>query len=95
MAKSPRLTQKNGKRLAGGKAIPKGDFALPGAGPGGKDAYPVDTAGRARSALSRVAANGTPAEQAKVKAAVRAKYPSVQVDGKKTPAKRGASRKGK
>jgi hypothetical protein len=86
--KSPKLTQKNGKRLAGGKPLAKGDFALPGGGPGGKDAYPVDTRNRAQSALGRVAANGTPAEKAKVKAAVRKKFPSIAVAGKKTTAAR-------
>jgi len=89
MAKSSKLTQKNGRRMAGGKPIPKGDFALPGGGPGGKDAYPIDTPGRARNALSRAAQSATPAEQAKVKAAVRKKYPNVAVDGK--PAAKGRS----
>jgi hypothetical protein len=82
MAGSPKLTQKNGKRQAGGKTIPKSDFALPGGGPGGADAYPIDTIGRARDALSRAAANATPAQQATIKAAVRRKYPSIAVDGK-------------
>lgn len=76
MAGSPKITQKNGRRMAGGKPIPKGDFAVP------PDGYPVDTPGRARDALSRVAANGTPKEQAQVKAAVRRKYPGIAVDGK-------------
>jgi hypothetical protein len=86
MAGSPKLTQKNGKRLAGGKPIPKGDFAVPPSG------YPIDTPGRARDALSRVSANGTPKEKAQVKAAVRAKYPNIAVDGKPAakPAKSSA-----
>lgn len=70
-----KLTQVNGQRMAGGKPIPDSSFALPG------QRYPVDTIGRARNALSRVAQNGTPEEQAKVKAAVRRKYKSVQVGG--------------
>lgn len=82
MAGSPKITQKNGRRMAGGKPIAKGDFALPGGGPGGADAYPIDTPGRARDALARVSANGTPAEKAKVKAAVGKKYPSIAVGGK-------------
>jgi len=97
MAKSPKLTQRNGQRLAGGKPIPKGKFALPGGGPNGQDAYPIDTPGRARDALSRVAANGTAAEQAKVKAAVRKAYPSIAVDGKppaKPAAKSSTTRRG-
>lgn len=72
-AKAP---AKGGKPAPNTKA-PPGSYALPGGGPGGADAYPVDTPGRAKSALSRVAANGTPAEQAKVRAAVKKKYPSL------------------
>ena len=83
MAKSSKLTQKNGKRMAGGKPIPKSSFALPNAN-GGKGAYPVDTPGRARNALARVAQNGTPAQQAQVRAKVKAKYPSIKVAGKKS-----------
>lgn len=93
MAGSPKLTQKNGKRMAGGKAIPKGDFALPGGGPGGADAYPIDTPGRARDALARAAANATPAQQATIKAAVKRKYPSIAVGGK--PAAKPAAKKAK
>ena len=93
--KSPKLTQRNGKRLAGGKPIAKGDFALPGAGPGGKDAYPIDTPGRARSALGRAAANATPAQQATVKRKVKAKYPSIAVGGQKPAAKGRSGSKGK
>lgn len=79
---SPKLTQKNGKRLAGGKPIRKTNFALPGAGPGGKDAYPIDTPGRARNALSRGAENATPSQQATIKRKVKAKYPGIAVGGK-------------
>jgi hypothetical protein len=86
---SPKFTQKKGKRLAGGKPIPRAQFALPGAGPGGKDAYPIDTPGRARNALSRGAANASPAQQATIKAKVKAKYPKIAVGGKKPAAKRG------
>jgi hypothetical protein len=57
------------------KSIKPSDFAL---APG---EYPIDTIGRARSALARVAANGTPAEQQKVRDAVAAKYPSINVTG--------------
>jgi len=64
-----KLTQKNGKRLAGGKPIPKSDFALPK-----QNAYPIDTAKRARSALSRIAQYGTPAQKAKVQRAVASRY---------------------
>ena len=67
--------------------LPSSDFALPGrgSGPGGKGpgSYPIDTKGRARSALSRASANASPAEQATIKRKVRKKYPSIAVDGKK------------
>ena len=46
--------------------MPRSDFALPGHGKGPKGAgagsYPIEDEGHARAALSRVAANGTPAE---------------------------------
>ena len=52
------------------------DFALP------KDrAYPIHDEAHARDALSRVAQNGTPAERAKVRAAVKRRYPKIDVDG--------------
>ena len=77
---------------------PPGSYALPGGGPGGADAYPVNTPGRAKSALSRVAANGTPAEKAKVRAAVKKKYPdlpSSQGKGQSAAAKTAKPRSGK
>jgi hypothetical protein len=46
-----------------------------------KKKYPIEDKAHARNALSRVAQSGTPAEKAKVKAAVKKKYPSI---GKKT-----------
>lgn len=76
---------------------PKGSYALPGGGPGGADAYPINTPGRGANALSRVQQNGTPAEKAKVRAAVKKKYPglpSSQGKGSSAAAKPGkASRK--
>lgn len=53
------------------KAIPAKSFALPGR------RYPIEDAAHARNALSRVAQNGTPAEKAKVRAAVRNRYPGI------------------
>ncbi|MEL7086867.1 MAG: hypothetical protein AAGL98_00245 [Planctomycetota bacterium] len=63
------------------KALPKSDFALPGkrSKSKGEGGYPIDTAGRARSALSRVDANGTPAEKKTVRAAVHRKYPGMKI----------------
>jgi len=59
------------------KALPKADFA------GGAGKYPIPDKSHARAALARVAANGTPAEIAKVRSAVRKKFPSIAVGGRK------------
>lgn len=58
------------------KAIKPSNFALPGT-----KQYPIENASHARDALSRVAANGSVAEQQKVKGAVRRKYPGIAVGG--------------
>lgn len=52
-------------------ALPRGDFALSG------ERYPIDTPGRARSALSRASANASSAQQKTIKAAVHRKYPKI------------------
>jgi len=65
------------KKPAPNTKAPAGSYALPGGGPGGADAYPVNTKARGANALSRVAANGTAAEKAKVRAAVKSKYPDL------------------
>lgn len=64
-------------------ALPAKDFALPG------DRYPIPDSGHAKAALSRAAANASPAEQAKIRAAVERKFPSmdVQKPGKSAGAK--------
>jgi hypothetical protein len=49
------------------------DFALPGR------KYPIDTPARARAALARVKQFGKTGEEAKVKAAVKKKYPNMDV----------------
>jgi hypothetical protein len=53
------------------KALPSGDFALPGR------RYPVEDKNHARNALSRVSQNGTPAERAAVRRKVSAKFPGI------------------
>lgn len=53
------------------KAIPTRSFALPGR------RYPIEDAGHARNALSRVSQNGSPEEKAEVRAAVKNKYPGI------------------
>ncbi|MDT4911689.1 MAG: hypothetical protein QOC66_817 [Pseudonocardiales bacterium] len=54
------------------KKLSKKMFALPG-----KRKYPIPDKAHARNALARVSQNGTPAEQKKVKAAVRKRFPSI------------------
>lgn len=72
--------------------LPSRDFGLPGKGKGaggkGPGSYPIDTKGRARSALSRASANASPAEQAEIKRKVKDKYPSINVGGSKRKEKR-------
>jgi hypothetical protein len=53
-------------------ALKTSSFAEPG-----KRAYPIQDASHARNALARVSQHGTPAEKAKVRAAVHRKYPSI------------------
>jgi hypothetical protein len=54
------------------KHIKEKNFALKGR------RYPIHDTSHARNALARVAQHGSPEEQAKVKAAVYAKYPSLK-----------------
>jgi hypothetical protein len=54
------------------KRLPKKSFVFPG-----KRSYPINDVSHARNALARVAQNGSPAEMAKVRAAVHKKFPSV------------------
>ncbi len=51
--------------------------------------YPIDTEARARNALARVAQNGTPEEQAAVRAAVHKKYPGIDQESGLQKIKRG------
>jgi uncharacterized protein DUF6582 len=59
------------------KALPTKSFAEPD-----KRKYPIENEAHAKNALSRVSQSGTPAEKAKVKAAVKKKYPSMGKDEK-------------
>jgi hypothetical protein len=56
--------------------IKPSNFGVPGT-----TNYPINTPGRARSALARVAANGTPTEQHQVQQRVAAKFPKMKVNG--------------
>lgn len=60
------------------KKLSKKEFALPD-----KRKYPIPDKAHARNALARVAQYGTPAEQKKVKAAVKRRFPSVGKRSKK------------
>jgi hypothetical protein len=74
------------------KSLPAKDFALPGKGTGkggkGPGSYPIDTAGRARNALSRGAQHASPAEQKEIKAKVKKKYPGIKVSNGKNGGKK-------
>ena len=59
---------------AGRKHIASKNFAGP------KRSYPIEDRSHARNALARVAQHGSPALQAKVRAKVHAKYPSIGVN---------------
>lgn len=53
------------------KALPSSAFALSG------ERYPIHDKSHARNALVRVSQHGTSAEKAKVRAAVRRRYPGI------------------
>ena len=64
------------------KKLPVTDFANKPAAktPAGKaegGSYPIPDAAHARNALARVAQHGTPAEKARVRAAVHHKFPAI------------------
>jgi hypothetical protein len=67
-----KLTSKQRKKLS------KKAFAIPN-----QRKYPLEDLAHARNALARVAANGTPAEQKAVRAAVYRKYPALKKGKKK------------
>jgi hypothetical protein len=82
---------KEGDRASGGRlsaksrnALPASDFALPGKGEGkegkGSGSYPIPDAKHARLAKAMVSAHGSPAEKARVDAAVARKYPDIGRD---------------
>ena len=56
----------------GRNALPKGDFAL-----SASRRYPIEDANHARNALARVSQHGTPEEKAKVRSAVKRKFPGI------------------
>ena len=60
------------------KKIPTGSFALPGR------RYPIEDKSHAANAKARVAQFGSPAEKAKVNAAVARKFPAMGKPKKKS-----------
>lgn len=73
--------------VASRRRMARSSFALPrnrDTPKGVAGRYPIDTIGRARNALTRVAQHGTRAEKKTVQAAVRRKWPSIKVGGVKT-----------
>lgn len=66
-----KLTSQQRKRLA------KNEFAIREKAPK-SGSYPIDTKARARNALARAAQHGSPAEKARVRAAVKRRYPEIQ-----------------
>ncbi len=68
----------------GRKRLSRGKFALPpkrkGSGKTAKGVsgrYPIHDKAHARNALARVAQHGTPSEKARVRAAVKRRFPSI------------------
>ena len=57
------------------KAIPSKDFAGP------DRSYPINDASHARNALARVSQHGTPTLKARVRSAVKRKYPGINKRG--------------
>jgi hypothetical protein len=53
-------------------ALPSKSFVFPG-----KRAYPIENESHARNALARVSQHGDSEEKAKVRAAVKRKYPGI------------------
>lgn len=74
----------------GRKALPRDSFAVPAGGPKGEGEYPVQDKGHAVAALGRVAKNGTPAEKAEVRAAVKKKFPDLPSSKGKGPSQAAA-----
>ena len=58
--------------------LPRSDFAIPSKAPG-SGSYPIPDEAHARDALARVAQHGDPGEQAEVRAAVKRKFPGIEV----------------
>lgn len=69
-------TNRRRNTKAGRAKMSSSSFALPG-----QRKYRIDDAAHARNALARVSQHGTPAQKAKVRRAVKRKYPGINVSG--------------
>ncbi len=67
------------------KKLPESSFAI-----SEKDGYPIHDEAHARNALARVKQHGTAEEQRRVIAAVRRRYPGIEVETKPARAQDGA-----
>lgn len=65
------------------KGLSDSSFVYPPTEKNPRGKYPIPDESHARNALSRVAANGTPAEKSKVRAAVKRKFPGIDVSNGK------------
>jgi hypothetical protein len=68
------------------EALPKGAFVFPK-----QERYPIHDASHARNALARVSQHGTPAEKARVRAAVKQRFPGIGVEKKKKKRRQAAA----
>ena len=57
--------------------MPRSQFAIPSKAPG-SGSYPINDRSHARNALARVAQHGSPSQKARVRAAVRRRYPGIK-----------------
>jgi len=73
-----KLSTRGRKRLARSKfALPPRRSGKNRTTKGVKGRYPIHDIAHARNALARVAQHGTPSEKARVRAAVKRRYPSI------------------
>lgn len=75
MSKSPlsKATNQHRNTNAGRAEMSDADFAIPE-----RKMYRIDDAAHARDALARVVQDGTPADIARVRAAVAKRYPGIE-----------------
>lgn len=74
---------------------PARSYAVPASssvGGKGRAKYPVNTAGRARNAISRVQQHGSAAEKRMVYAKVRSRYPAIAARSSVVPTRGGTGR---